>query len=130
MIDYRDVQYECHTEITLAVISGKWKSLILWDLYHHFPKALRFNELRRLLPRVTQKVLTQQLKEMEDDKLIIRKTYHEMPPRVEYSLSKSGECLAPVLELLARWGEDHKNYVAAEMEREKLYVSGLSPVDA
>lgn len=114
MIDYRGCHYECHTEITLALISGKWKPLILWHLSR---KTLRFNGLRRLLPHVTQKMLTQQLKELEEDEIIIRKTYHEMPPRVEYSLSKSGKRLVPVLELLAEWGEDHKNYVAAETER-------------
>ncbi|MDR1508781.1 MAG: helix-turn-helix transcriptional regulator, partial [Synergistaceae bacterium] len=64
MINYRDVQYECHTEITLAVISGKWKPLIVWHLYHHSPKPLRFIELHRLIPRVTQKMLTEQLKEL------------------------------------------------------------------
>jgi DNA-binding HxlR family transcriptional regulator len=111
MIFYRNGEYECHTEITLALISGKWKPLILWELYHHSPSPLRFNELRRLLPRVTPKMLTEQLKELEEDEIIVRKNYDEMPPRVEYSLSASGERLIPVLDLLAQWGENHKNYV-------------------
>ncbi len=114
MIYYRNVPYECHTEISLALISGKWKSLILWYIYLSPAKTLRFNDFRRRLPRITQKVLTQQLKELEEDKIIVRKTYNEMPPRVEYSFSTSGQRLIPVLQLLADWGEDHKNYAAEQ----------------
>ncbi|MEK8131596.1 helix-turn-helix domain-containing protein [Paenibacillus filicis] len=118
MINYPNVPYECHTEITLALISGKWKPLILWHLCRSSTKTLRFNEFRRLLPQITQKMLTQQLKTLEEDKILVRKTYNQMPPRVKYSLSDSGERLAPLLQLLAQWGEDHKNSFA-EPDHEK-----------
>lgn len=125
MIHYRDATYECHTEITLALISGKWKPLILWYLYLSPAKTLRFNELRRLLPRITQKMLTQQLKELEEHKIIVRTTYKEMPPRVEYSLSPSGKRLAPVLESLAQWGEDHRNYTEENSDHADRLKSSL-----
>lgn len=95
----------CPVETGLELIGGRWKARILWKLYNG---TLRFGELRRGLPGITEKMLAQQLKELEHDQLIIRTQYPEMPPRVEYSLSAFGRSLAPVLEALRAWGEDNQ----------------------
>lgn len=89
---------------TLNVIGGKWKPLILWFLYS---KTMRFNELGRELKGITQKMLTQQLRELEQDGLIKRKVYPVVPPKVEYSITSYGKTLYPVLESMASWGKTH-----------------------
>jgi DNA-binding HxlR family transcriptional regulator len=86
---------------TLKILSGKWKILILYSLYEG---TKRFNELRRLIPGVTQRMLTNQLRELEDDKIITRHVYAQVPPKVEYSLSEIGQTLTPVLIALKKWG--------------------------
>lgn len=93
--------YRCPVEITLEVIGGKWKALALWHLSH---KTLRFSQLRRRLPRVTQKMLTQQLRELERDGLVHREVFAEVPPRVEYSLTDLGLTLVPLLRRMCDWG--------------------------
>ena len=96
--------YRCGVEVTLAVVGGKWKGLILWHLRL---KTLRFSQLQRRLQSVTQKMLTQQLRELEADGLLHRQVYAEVPPRVEYSLTASGQTLVPLLEQMCRWGQDY-----------------------
>jgi DNA-binding HxlR family transcriptional regulator len=96
--------YRCTVSVTLGIIGGKWKSLILWHLSF---KTLRFSQLQRRLVKVTQKMLTQQLRELEADGLIHRKVYAEVPPRVEYSLTELGESVVPILQLMYRWGKDY-----------------------
>ncbi len=98
--------YRCEIEVTLEIISGKWKALILWNLGNH--EIIRFNEFRRIIPEITQKMLTQQLRRLEEDELINRKIYNQIPPMVEYSLSEKGKELIPILEQMDKWG---KNYV-------------------
>jgi DNA-binding HxlR family transcriptional regulator len=93
---------ECVVEATLDLIGGKWKGVIL---YHLGEGRLRFNELRRRLGAVTQRMLTKQLRELEADGLVVRTVYAEVPPRVEYALSASGESLAPVIAALKAWGK-------------------------
>ena len=95
--------YRCPVEITLAVIGGKWKAVILWHLSH---KTLRFSQLRRRLPGITQKMLTQQLRELERDGLLHREVFAEVPPRVEYSLTELGRTLKPLLGMMCEWGKD------------------------
>src|SRR5215472_3989324 len=92
---------DCPVRVTVSVIGGKWKPLILFYLKH---RTMRFNEFRRMIPEATKKVLTQQLRALERDGIITRKIYPEVPPRVEYSLSEYGESLRPVLASMADWG--------------------------
>ena len=94
--------YRCGVTLTLEVIGGKWKGLILWHLLH---KTLRFSQLMRRIPSVTQKMLTQQLRELERAGLIRRQVYAEVPPRVEYSLTAKGESLREMLTFLCEWGK-------------------------
>lgn len=94
----------CAVRATLKILSGKWKILILWALCED---TKRFSELRRLIPEVTQRMLTAQLRELENDKIIIRKVYAEVPPKVEYSLTDIGVTLRPVLGELKQWGADY-----------------------
>lgn len=96
--------FRCGVEVTLAVMSGKWKGLVLWHLRL---KTLRFSQLQRRLRTVTQKMLTQQLRELEANGLIHRRVYAEVPPRVEYSLTDEGRRVVPILELMCQWGQDY-----------------------
>ncbi|MEZ4750462.1 MAG: helix-turn-helix domain-containing protein [Bdellovibrionota bacterium] len=99
----KHLDYEnCPIEATLDMIGGKWKGVILARLTEG---TRRFNELKRTIPRITQRMLTTQLRELEKDKLVHRKVYAEVPPRVEYTLSARGVTLKPVLDSLLKWGE-------------------------
>lgn len=97
--------FNCHFELTLELIGGKWKGLILWHLLDK--KVLRNGEMLRLMPRITQKMLTQQLREMEENGLISRVIYEQVPPKVEYSLTPHGTSLRPILEMMIDWGVDY-----------------------
>ena len=94
----------CAVEATLRFIDGKWKGVIL---YHLLDETLRFNEIRRRLASVTQRMLTNQLREMEADGLITRTIYAQVPPKVEYSLTERGRSLEPVIRALKTWGDLH-----------------------
>lgn len=96
--------YNCPMEATLDIIGGKWKGVILFRLSEG---TKRFNELHRLLQRVTPRTLTRQLRELEQDGLVNRKVYAEVPPRVEYSLTDKGRTLEPIIEALISWGNEH-----------------------
>ena len=91
----------CTVESTLKVIGGRWKVLIIREL---FPGGKRFGELHRALNGITQKMLTQQLREMEQDGIIHREVYLQVPPKVEYSLTDSGKTLQPILDAMHDWG--------------------------
>jgi len=91
----------CPVSAMLALIGGKWKPVILYCLRND---TRRFGELAARIPTISRKVLTEQLKELEKDQLIIRQQYNEIPPRVEYSLSDLGKSMAPVLNAMEQWG--------------------------
>ena len=96
---------KCPVETALDVLAGKWKILILWYLRS---ETKRFNELQKLLPRTTQKMLIQKLRELEEDGIVHREVYPVVPPKVEYSLTEYGQTLKPILKQLYLWGEIHK----------------------
>ena len=95
----------CPVETTLTLIGDKWKVLILRDL---LPGTKRFGELKKSVGNVSQKVLTAQLRAMEENGLVNRKVYAEVPPRVEYSLTELGKSLKPILDSMWAWGEEYK----------------------
>ena len=94
----------CPVVATIDMIGGKYKSLILW---HLIDATLRFGEMRRLIPQATPKMLTQQLRELEEDNLIVRKVYPVVPPKVEYRLSDLGISIKPILIAMYNWGADY-----------------------
>src|ERR1700761_2726386 len=93
----------CPVEACTEVVGGKWKGKILFIL---FTGTKRFGELRKLLPETTQRMLTMQLRELEQDGIIERKVYSQVPPKVEYSISKKGESLKPIIDAMWHWGRD------------------------
>lgn len=97
---------ECPVATTVELIGSKWKLLILKYLLN---KTMRYNELKREIDGISQKVLTSTLKSMVEDGIVIRTSYPEVPPRVEYGLSEIGESMRPVIDVMADWGNTYKN---------------------
>ncbi|PSK97235.1 HxlR family transcriptional regulator [Haloactinopolyspora alba] len=102
--------YTCGIDAAIDVIGGKWKVLILWAL-HTGPQ--RFGELKRLVPGITEKMLIQQLRELESDDIVHREVHHQVPPKVEYSLTDFGTSLNDSLKPLGEWGEQHMDRIVA-----------------
>jgi len=100
-----DTRTRCAVESVIGVIGGRWKCVVLFHLSHG---TLRFGELRRELPNVTQRMLTLALRELEEDGLVQRTVYAEVPPRVEYALTPWGRSLGPILLAMREWGERYK----------------------
>lgn len=98
---YREKEYKCPIDITLAVVGGKWKASILWHLSQD---TMRFSDLQRQFSGTTRKMLTQQLRELEADGLVHREVYHQVPPKVEYSLTEKGRSIYPILDQMCEWG--------------------------
>lgn len=101
----------CAVDYSFRRIGGKYKGRILWYLHHR--QVLRYGELRKTLSDITPKMLTQTLRELEDDQLVHREVYHEVPPKVEYSLTAAGHELIPFIEYLEKWG-------TRQMEKEDI----------
>ncbi|NOR61403.1 MAG: MarR family transcriptional regulator [Rhodobacteraceae bacterium] len=116
----------CPAQYAVDLFGGKWKTSILYQIALA-PEPLRFNVLRRKIPRITQKMLTQQLRQMERDGLVVRTFYPEVPARVEYTLSLLGKTLTPIFEQLCGWSADHKNSV--EQARMSYVSIPSSPVN-
>jgi len=125
MIQLNDKQYHCNIEVIVDVIGGKWKMLILWNLKEDLK---RFNELRRLIPGITQKMLTAQLRELERDGIVLRKVYPQVPPKVEYSLTKYGQSLKPFIELSCSLGNTHVKHIQRQREPKKIIEPEMSLV--
>lgn len=115
--------YYCPVEVSLDKIGGKWKPLILWHLRG---RTRRFGELRRLIPNVTEKMLTEKLRELESDGLVHREVYRQVPPKVEYSLTAYGRGLDGILRLLCDWGKQHarRNRIRIEVASAQALRSG------
>jgi DNA-binding HxlR family transcriptional regulator len=107
----QDKMFNCEKELSLYVIGGKWKMLILWHLGKEGTK--RFGELKALMPSITQRMLINQLCELEEDLIVERKVYPVVPPKVEYSLTEQGKSLMPILDSMYEWG---KNYMENVMD--------------
>jgi len=99
----QDETYHCAMDVTMNFIGGKWKTVVLWYLRN---KTLRFGELKKQIPDITEKMLSIQLKSLEEDGLINREVFDEIPLRVEYSMTDFGKSLIPVLEAIAKWGRN------------------------
>ncbi|QGY39217.1 transcriptional regulator [Pseudodesulfovibrio cashew] len=113
----RGKQYYCSVELTLQVIGGKWKPIIIYRLGSE--GTLRFSEVKRSIPNITQKMLTQQLRELESDGIVSREVYPQVPPKVEYSLTELGRSVMPVIDSLSRWGNGYEDWAAAEEDSAK-----------
>ena len=101
--------FECPVKLTTNIIGGKWKPLII---FHLETGTRRFSELRRLIPGTSKKMLTKHLRELERDEIIDRAVHAEVPPRVEYSLTRHGQSLRPILKLMSAWGKRHRTRYA------------------
>jgi DNA-binding HxlR family transcriptional regulator len=117
-------EFGCPVEITLALLGSKWKILILREL---FVGTKRFGELSRGVPNISQKMLTQQLRQMEADNLIKRKIYPEVPPRVEYSLTDIGKSLSPILDSMHKWGTRYVMQNGKKGQGKKLVAQACAP---
>jgi DNA-binding HxlR family transcriptional regulator len=95
--------YHCALDVTMDYVGGKWKTVVLWYLRNN---TMRFGELKKHIPDITEKMLSIQLKKLEEDGLISREVFAEVPLRVEYSLTEFGKTLVPVLEAIAKWGRN------------------------
>lgn len=104
-----DQTFNCDKELTLNVIGGKWKLIILWHLGKEGTK--RFGELKSLLPDISQKVLSHQLRDLEENQIVSRTVYPVIPPKVEYKLTEHGQALKPVLESMYQWGTYYRENV-------------------
>lgn len=103
MLTFKGREYPCCASLTMGVIGGKWKTVIL---YYLMQGKLRYSELRKCMPTVTERTLSLQLQALEDDGLVLREVYHEKPPlRVEYSLTETGKTLIPLIQAIADWGD-------------------------
>jgi len=98
---FNEKTYKCSLEASVHVLAGKWRSLILW---HLMDDKLRFSQVQKIVPGISKKVLSEHLKVLEKNKLIIRTLYASVPPRVEYQISKKGKSLAVILDQLEAWG--------------------------
>lgn len=112
-------EYYCPVKLTTDVIGGKWKPLILFYLEGG---TKRFGQLHKLIPGMTKKMLTQHLRDLERDEVIRRKIYTVVPPKVEYSLTKHGESLKPILKLMSAWGAKHHKRYGVRKDRQRGFV--------
>lgn len=116
-------EFYCPVKLTTDVIGGKWKPLILFYLESG---TKRFGELRKLIPGMTKKMLTQHLRDLERDEVLHRKVYAEVPPKVEYSLTKHGESLKPILKLMSAWGTKHRKRYGIPKSKQSTLMPSLS----
>lgn len=106
--------YECKILVTLDVIGGKWKGIII---YHLMNESLRFNELKRRIPAVTQRMLTLQLRELENDGIVSRHIYRQIPPKVDYTLTPFGKSLQPLIDEMRNWGEENEDILLKQRHK-------------
>ncbi|QWU16096.1 transcriptional regulator, HxlR family [Paenibacillus sophorae] len=105
--------FHCEKELTLSIISGKWKVVILWHLGVEGPH--RFSDLQKLFPKISHKILTQQLRELMEDGIVHREVYPDIPPKVEYSMTELGMTLLPIVEMMYEWGKMRIERIRGEL---------------
>lgn len=113
IIKYDGKEYACSFNFALDMVSGKWKGLILWHLR---AEVLRYGEIRKKLDGITQKMLTQTLRDLEKHQLITRKVYPVVPPKVEYTITEHGSKLIPIFEQMLEWGNDVGSQIGVAIE--------------
>ncbi|GIN95296.1 hypothetical protein J6TS1_11660 [Siminovitchia terrae] len=111
----------CKVDEALSILVGKWKPIILLHLFNE--DTLRFSELKRLMPNITQKMLTKQLRELEEEDIIERVVYPQVPPKVEYSISEYGKSLQPVLNVMHEWGSAHTQHMQEKRNKKSALFS-------
>lgn len=111
-------EYYCSVELTLGIVGGKWKPIILYHLGDG--AILRFGELKKKMHSITQKMLTRQLRELEADGVVHRKVYPEVPPKVEYSLTELGKTLTPLMKQLCAWGKEYEKLMTDQGDPEAI----------
>ncbi|GAA0782016.1 winged helix-turn-helix transcriptional regulator [Hathewaya limosa] len=107
-------EFNCEKELTLSIISGKWKVVILWHLGHEGKH--RFSELQKLFAKISHRMLSNQLRELEEDGIVYRKVFPQVPPKVEYSLTELGMTLIPIVDMLYEWGKKRMDEIKKEIE--------------
>ena len=107
-------EFNCAKELTLSIISGKWKVVILWHLGHEGKNM--FNELQKLFIKISHKMLSNQLKELEEDGIVYREVFPQVPPKAEYSLTELGMTLIPIVDLLYEWGQKRIDEIKKQTE--------------
>lgn len=112
--------YNCYFELTLDIIGGKWKPIILYYVGEN--KVMRYGELRRCIPSISERMLTRQLRELENDGIVHREIYREVPPKVEYSLTELGDTIMPILYQLKQWGIEYN-------KKKDVAIFEICPVD-
>jgi len=108
----------CKVDEALSILVGKWKPIILIHLLNDGTQ--RFSELKRLMPQITQKMLTKQLRELEAEDIITRVVYPQVPPKVEYSISEYGKSLHPILDMMHEWGTAHTTHMQEKIQSEEI----------
>lgn len=103
--EFNSKLYSCYFELTLDLIGGKWKSVVIYYLGQH--GTMRYHEIRNCMPKITERMLTKQLRELESEGFIHREIYKEIPPKVEYTLTPLGQSIIPILNQLKDWGENY-----------------------
>lgn len=103
------LSFHCSVEAAMAVLGGKYKTIIIW--YLNVSSVMRYNEIQKAIPQATAKMLSQQLKELEGDGIIRRKLYPVVPPKTEYSLTDLGRTLVPIVNMMSDWGHDYFRYL-------------------
>ena len=110
--------FNCEKELTLSILSGKWKVVILWHLGVEGPH--RFSDLQKLFPKISHKILSNQLRELMEDGIVHREVFPEVPPKVEYSMTELGMTLLPIVELMYEWGKQRINQIKQESNNEVI----------
>lgn len=109
-------EFHCEKELTLSIISGKWKIVILWHLGHE--GTHRFSELQKLFPNISHKILTNQLRELIEDGIVSKEIFPEVPPRVEYSMTELGMTIIPIIDMLYDWGKKRMDEIKKQINTE------------